>query len=252
MSVFWSCCIFTLLVSCGALQKLDNASVHMYLGNGCFFARQHLFVHDFEQKSLGRKSEQVSAIAGYAGSTRLGPKGTACYHNPQNFSDYGSLGHAEVVELVVPLSSLDEVFATYFDSFIEVDEGVWARPDVYDQGPEYRSLIGVPGGYGNSQILAAIHRANLHNMTVQPGRGSDPDNFARNSIFLMDSTQFPFVQAELCLQFHDDTEVKYPDSYHRLVGDLENNGRLVSTSCPPNFLCNSTSGLTSAGNSILV
>jgi peptide methionine sulfoxide reductase MsrA len=217
-----------------------NGSVQLYFGNGCFFARQNLFIDQFEQKVLGRKNDQLTSIAGYAGSTRIGPDGSACYHNPQNFSDYGALGHAEVVELHVPIDSLAHAFSIYFGSFIEVDTGTWARPDYYDQGAEYRSLVGVPGGFANSKVLKAMRDANVHNLTLQVGRGSDPDTFSTNTVFVMDTSDFPFIQAELCLQFHDDSIAKYPATYHSLAQDLEANGRLKPSRCPANYICNST------------
>lgn len=239
-------CYLWMVVACsdlllGLRAQPKNASVRIYFGNGCFWARQHMFVLDFEQKILGRKNDNVSAIAGYAGSKATGPRGSACYHNPQNFSDYGSLGHAEAVEVDIPLNFLDRAFALYFGSFIEFDKDKWVRPDIYDQGAEYRSLVGVPGGMSNAQVLAALRRANVNNMTLQTGYGSDPDTFSTNNVFVMDSLQFHFIQAELCLQFHDDQVVKYPESYHRLLQDSQKTGRLASTTCPPNFVCNSTS-----------
>jgi peptide methionine sulfoxide reductase MsrA len=237
------CLLLVAIVQCNssALSAAESAraSISMYFGNGCFFARQNLFVNHFERKVLGRDDGQLSSIAGYAGSMKTGPHGAACYHNPRNFSDYGTLGHAEAVEIEVPLVSLDEVFAIYFDSFIQLEKGSWVRPDMYDQGAEYRSLIGVPGGLTNTRVLAAMHRANVHNMTLRPGQGSDPDTFLSNTVLVMDTARFPFIQAELCLQFHDDTNVKYPLSYHRYAGYLQKEGRLRASSCPSNFICNS-------------
>lgn len=219
----------------------SDESIQLYFGNGCFFARQNLFVEKFEQKVLGRKNEQLTSIAGYAGSTRTGEKGSVCYHNPKNFSDYDILGHAEAVLVELPIASLEKAFAVYFGSFIEVDPGKWDRPDYYDQGSgQYRSLIGVSGGLANAKVLNAMRQANVHNLTLKAGHGSDPDTFLTNTVLVMDSDHFPFIQAELCLQFHDDSIAKYPASYHQLVHGLEQNGRLKPTPCPGNFICNST------------
>ena len=52
----------------------------------------------------------------------------------------------------------------------------------------------------------------------------------------MDSDVFPAVQAEVCLQFHDDATVKYTDAYHELVDGLLESGRLQPTSCPANLI----------------
>lgn len=220
----------------------ESTSVRVYFGNGCFFAHQNLFIEGFERKVLNRTDANLSAIAGYAGSPKTGPRGAACYHNPSNFSDYGRLGHAEAVEVEVPFKSLDAAFAVYFDSFVQVDKGLWSRFDFYDQGAEYRSLLGVPGGIKNDAVMEAVRRSNVHNLTLLPGQGSDPDTFFTNTVFVMDSLQYPFIQAELCLQFHDDSQAKYGDSYHALRKGFERSGRVVSTVCPPNNICNSTKG----------
>eukprot|EP00928_Gymnodinium_smaydae_P080564 TRINITY_DN64234_c0_g1_i1.p1 TRINITY_DN64234_c0_g1~~TRINITY_DN64234_c0_g1_i1.p1 ORF type:complete len:261 (-),score=36.18 TRINITY_DN64234_c0_g1_i1:130-876(-) len=218
----------------------QDASMHVYFGNGCFFAHQHLFIAEFEQKLLHRSDKDLTAVAGYAGSTKVGTNHSACYHNSLNFSDYGALGHAEVVQVHVPLSSLESAFSVYFQSFIETSQGVWTRPDFFDQGAEYRSLIGFPGGMDNAAAMQAMRQANLHNLPLARGQGADPDTLASNTVFVMDSDQFGFIQAEMCLQFHDDAQVQYPLEYHKLFPQFKASGRIVPTQCPPNFICNST------------
>jgi len=212
----------------------------IYFGNGCFWARQHLFVQELERSMLERSDSHITALTGYAGSTHMGEGDTLCYHNPENFSDYGKLGHAEVVQLNLPYSALTNAFSVYFKSFIELSPGMWARSDYFDQGPEYRSLIGIPGGINNTLMYSLIKRANLHNMSLVPGHGSDPDTFENNTVYVMDSNMYRFKQAERCLQFHDDQLVKYPASYHALRDIGEKSGRIHSTKCPANFVCNST------------
>lgn len=236
----WAQCRAAAAAEAVTADVRGSAPMRLYFGNGCFWARQHLFVEDLERRVLGRADAGITAVAGYAGSAHLGQGGTVCYHNPENRSDYGLLGHAEVVQVEVPLERLEAAFAVYFGSFVELSKGVWDRADYFDQGAEYRSLIGVPGGLGNAQVLSAMRKANLHNMTLQPGKGSDPDTFSLNKVFVMDNTRFPFVQAELCLQFHDDQRVKYPSAYHATRKILEGNGRLIASSCPGNYVCNSS------------
>jgi len=239
VSVFLSASI------CWSSGLAANTSVKLYLGNGCFFARQHLFIEEFERKVLNRTDRELTAVNGYGGSTKTGPHGSACYHNAQDFADYGTLGRAEVVQLEVPFESLDKVFAVFFDSFVDsFQPGQWTRPDYYDVGAEYRSLLGVPGGIDNADVLEAMRRSNVHNMTLRAGHGSDPDTFSNNTVLVMDSQKFPFIQAERCLQFHDDSQAKYSASYHALLKVFESEGRVVSTNCPPNYICNSTVGFT--------
>jgi len=222
------------------VAQLDGDSIRMYFGNGCFFARQHLLITSFEQKVLSRTDDKLSAIAGYAGSLRSGPNKTACYHNSKNFSDYGSLGDAEVVELDVPVASLEDAFAVYFGSFVNFGQGIWARPDPYDQGAEYRSVVGFAGGIANGQVMAAMGKANVHKMALQKGNGSDADTFEAGSVLIMDSNKFRFIHAETCLQFHDDSQAIYTPAYHALKSGLEQRGRIVRTPCPDNFICNSS------------
>ena len=57
---------------------------------------------------------------------------------------------------------------------------------------------------------------------------------------VMDSLEFPFIQAELCLQFHDDSQAVYPAAFHALRGVLERRGRLQPSRCPGNYICADT------------
>ena len=64
-----------------------------------------------------------------------------------------------------------------------MDKGVWVRPDYYDQGGgEYRSLVGIPGGMNNTQVLTAMRNANVHNLTLRAGHASDSDTFSRSTV----------------------------------------------------------------------
>lgn len=59
-------------------------------------------------------------------------------------------------------------------------------------------------------------------------------------MWVLDSRRFPATQAELCLQFHDDNVAispPYSAAYHALQVTLEQNGRLLPTKCPPNYVC---------------
>jgi len=241
---------FSLTIEASSLP--GDSCVRLYFGSGCFFARQHLFVSEFEQTSLGRKDADLTAIAGYAGSTKTGPNGAACYHNSQNFSDYDVLGHAEAVEVDVPVSSLESAFSTYFGAFIPAGQGKWIRPDYYDMGAQYRSLVGIPGGIGNEPVMKAMRAANVRNLSLQLGHGSDPDTLSTNTVYIMDSKQFGFIQAEVCLQFNDDSNAKYPDSYHQLLEGFQTRGRVLKTGCPDNFICSTSNPARSAPGGLTV
>lgn len=120
---------------------------------------------------------------------------------------------------------------------------------MYDQGAEYRAVIGIPGGH-KSPLMHIIGEANVHNMVLkhsgmgrwerdlttwgsrhQLGTPPDADTFGTNSVYVVDSNKLPFFQAELCLQYHDDAVVKYPLEYHALKAKALAAGRIVDTGC---------------------
>lgn len=118
---------------------------------------------------------------------------------------------------------------------------VWARKDIYDVGAAYRALVGLPGGI-HSPWVAQLQLANehTHNMSLIQGLGNDPDTLLNNTVYIMDSEHFPFTQAEVCLQFHDDNPAYspvYSKTYHQLQNTLLESGRLINSSCPTNYIC---------------
>ena len=164
----------------------------------CFRAPQHEFV-EAERRILRRKDAELTSLAGYAGGNAGAKNGKVCYHNAAMMSDYGSLGHAEVVALQIPSTSFGQFAEEYFALF----DTKGNRPDQSgDRGPEYRNLVGVPGGakgpYSKALVDASI--ATGDKLDFAAGKGDDPD--ARAVAFVMDSTAFPFYQAEPYHQFH--------------------------------------------------
>ena len=77
-------------------------------------------------------------MVGYAGSKRVGPNGLVCYHNSEDADDYGTLGHAEAVQVVLDAGRETDQYKALIDNFFNVGEpGGW-RPDPGDMGAEYR------------------------------------------------------------------------------------------------------------------
>lgn len=220
-----------------ALAVLLTAhAAEVYFGNGCYFYHQHEMVTRLEQGLLNRTHAEITSITGYAGGNY---SSTLCYHNSNNTADYGELGHAEAVSVVLPESWIPKALEVYFTTFSEVyaGSGLWARRDIYDLGAEYRALIGVPGGL-NGKWGDALELANVHSMNLLPGKGSEADTLSKNAVYVMDSLHFPFVQAEVCMQFQDDrASKKFPAEYHALTKVLLSSGRLQQTTCPPNYIC---------------
>jgi len=213
-----------------------SKNVTVYFGNGCFWARQHEFITNLEQKVLGRLDSQLTSIAAYAGGT-LPASGQLCYENANGTDPYASYGAAEVVSLILQPAQVELAARVYFATFVELQPGIWGRPDLRDLGAEYRALIGVPGGLSGPHG-AALRAANVNNQSLTvDDAGSQPDTIGTDRVYVMDSTRFPAVQAEICLQCHDDALVKYSDAYHLLNGSLVRNGRLRKTGCPTNYVC---------------
>lgn len=215
--------------------------IDVYFGCGCFWHVQHEFV-EAEKKILGRRDTELTAMAGYAGGRAGAKNSKVCYHNAAQVSDYGALGHAEVVGLRIPASAFPDFAKEYFALFDKNGN----RPDqLGDRGGEYRNLVGVPGGadsvYAKQLVQASIESGDK--LDFSKGKGDDPD--ARAVSFLMDTNAFPFFQAEPYHQFHDGFAwgEDYPASYNRLSGSLLKAGAIKDLGCPNGMLGVGIAGL---------
>lgn len=202
-----------------ATAPVNGSDVNIYFGLGCFWHIQYKFIQA-ERTILGRTDAKLTAITGYAAA--LGG-GTFCYND-------GKL-HAEVVGLVVPVSSVSSLAAVYWGKFVGKD-----RSHTNDKGPNYRAVIGLPGGM-KSNLLPLIKAAQQGVVSqpfeLRPGVGDDPDTLGSAHVWVYDSNQFPFQQAETYHQFHDDylSGGDYPTSYNELTKVLQNSNRLSATTC---------------------
>jgi len=222
-------------------RAVTEEDIDVYFGCGCFWHVQHEFV-EAERRILGRKDSELTALAGYAGGNAGARNGKVCYHNALQVSDYGSLGHAEVVRLRIPPSSLPEFAAEYSKLFDEKGN----RPDqLGDRGPEYRNIVGIPGGTRSplAKQLVSASIANGDKLDFASGKGDDPD--ARAVAFIMDTEKFPFYQGEVYHQFHDGFNwgENYPASYNNLGGQLLKEGRVVDQGCPNGLIGIGVAGL---------
>lgn len=116
--------------------------VLLYVGAGCFWHVQHEMTVA-EQKLLGRDGDSFTAIAGYAGGSKLGKDGKVCYHNMAFDSDYGKLGHTEVVAVRVPQDSVPG----FVEAYVNLFNGKGVRADPQDQGGEYRCDCTMSSGH---------------------------------------------------------------------------------------------------------
>ncbi len=208
----------------------DETLMEVYFGCGCFWHVQHEFV-EAERRILGRSDLEVTARSGYAGGKAGSKNDKVCYHNALSISDYGSLGHAEVVSLKIPPSKFSDFVKEYCNLFSE--EGY--RPDQFgDRGLEYRNLVGIPGGVDGvfSKQLVDVSIKAGDKLNFARGKGDDADQ--RALVWVMDSNKYPFYVAEQYHQFHDGFNFgeNYPNSYNNLASKLNKEGKLGKSDCP--------------------
>jgi len=86
---------------------------------------------------------ELTAYTGYAGGKAGARDGKVCYHNAKSISDYGALGHAEVVGLRIPRASYGDFAAEYCKLF---DQNGFRPDQLGDRGTEYRNIVALPGG----------------------------------------------------------------------------------------------------------
>ncbi|CAE7866296.1 CYP65 [Symbiodinium microadriaticum] len=217
----------SLLLALRAASAQDE-SVFVYFGSGCFWHVQHAFI-EAEANILGRNASTYTSLTGYAGGNSVNADGKACYN------DYAQLGHTEVVGLSIPLSTLPDFGAVFWSLFVGKD-----RVDVMDIGADYRAAIGVPGGISSS-LLQTVNASQASRaqrdgwwFELRAGNGDDPDTLGKALVWVYDTALYPFYQAEVYHQFHDDflPGGNYPQEYNDLVHDLRDDGRLTSTGCP--------------------
>jgi len=211
-------------------QAVEEGSLtDVYFGVGCFWHIQHEFV-EAERKLLKRDDGDLTSMTGYAGGLKADSKGRVCYHNLSNVADYGKLGHGEVVGMRIPENMIGNFAKEYFSFYSPV---TGERVDPGDKGPEYRSLLGLPGGSNHASYPAVEAAAKEIGYTLVNGKGNDPDTFGKKQVFVMDTVTFPFYQAEVYHQYHDDFQSKaYGKKYNNLANIAFEDGRLKTTGCP--------------------
>ena len=107
------------------------------------------------------------------------------------------------------------------------------RVDPQDKGPEYRSLLGLPGGMSHATYPGVEEAAAKAGFKLVEGKGNDPDTLRKRVVFVYDTAKFPFHQAELYHQFHNDFQSpSYGKAYNALASAAYEAGRIQSTGCP--------------------
>lgn len=102
-----------------------------------------------------------------------------------------------------------------------------------DRGGEYRSLIGLPGGMQHASYARVEKSAEAAGFKLVEGKGNDPDTLGKQIVYVYDSTKFPFYQAEVYHQYHNDFQSPaYGKKYNELAQTAFDEGRLKITGCP--------------------
>jgi len=222
---------------------VSGPPVDMYFGQGSFWQVQSDCT-SLESQLLSRTGTAITSISGYAGGQPVNNQ-LVCYHNleyPRR--DYAILGHAEAVQVAgVPPDKVVDFAKAFLDSVpVPVNESDSDRKgeegeseDGVRRGPEYRSMLGLPGG-SESPYFQDILEASGGRLKLAVGKGSDPSTAGTDVVWIYDSSKFPFYQAELYHQFHDpDTSKKSApkgEKYKALREALLRRGRLQPVSCP--------------------
>eukprot|EP00283_Hemiselmis_rufescens_P023113 CAMPEP_0173448630 /NCGR_PEP_ID=MMETSP1357-20121228/41140_1 /TAXON_ID=77926 /ORGANISM="Hemiselmis rufescens, Strain PCC563" /LENGTH=297 /DNA_ID=CAMNT_0014415161 /DNA_START=26 /DNA_END=919 /DNA_ORIENTATION=- len=211
----------------GPVEAAGEEMVELYVGAGCFWHVQHE-VTEAERKILGRKQDEYTAVVGYAGGTKTGKDGKVCYHNLLMDSDYGRMGHTEVVVVKVPKSKVS-AFADLLIPRLFV-KGI--RADPQDRGGEYRSALGLPGGMSSPFLEAFKTAGDTRGMTLVASKGDEGDTLKDKSIQVYDTAKFPFYPGEVYHQYHDDMVEKYGKVYGALREAGVGRGAFKTTGCP--------------------
>jgi hypothetical protein len=93
--------------------------------------------------------------------------------------------------------------------------------------------LGLPGGTRHPEYPAVEAAATKAGFTLEAGQGDDPDTLGRRLVYVMDTAQFPFYQAEVYHQYHDDFQSPpYGKAYNKLADLAFDEGRIKMTGCP--------------------
>jgi len=234
--------------------KCGSDCTYIWFGEGCFWERQWAYfnVEIDPEGPFKRTNETVSSVVGYAGSKKAGPDGLVCYHSNDGASDYEMLGHCEDVRVTLDAAKENEQFAAlckdFFGSFTFTDGG-FTRPDPGDQGSAYRVTVAIPGGVKGSlyPILSAANKkleAKYNkSMILKADASGNTTQDAFNTVWVMDSDEFPFFLGEQYHQFHADfhPDGNYPDWYQTGLWKLQIKlGNIPKGGCPdgPHYLSN--------------
>ncbi|CAJ1454973.1 unnamed protein product [Effrenium voratum] len=177
-----------LLVGGLATAETDDWRVSVYFGAGPMAEMQYALA---QWELHSRSPAAVTALAGYAGSNvGEGSGGSVC------MDTYASLGYAEVAQVTVGAAEFRALARRFLGAFTG-PKGERARKS--PPGAHFRGCVGLPGGIKGKLFRTLVSENKNWSMDLRPGRGNDPDAF--NVVWVYDTEEFPFMQAEQYLQF---------------------------------------------------
>lgn len=227
----------------------------VWFGEGCFWERQYAYVM-LELNATGpfrRDNSSVTSQVGYAGARGTGKGGLVCYDNPGADNQYGELGYCEAVAVQIDVGKEEQQFGAlvddFYSSFTPTQAG-FMRPDLPpllpfgDVGAPYRTVVGIPGGV-RGPLYAVLEARNKprgpYNLTMtlkEDAKGNHTQD-EDNTVWVMDSNEFPFYRAEQYHQFHSNffqnptQPSPYPDWYLKDLFQLQVSlGKIPNTGCP--------------------
>jgi hypothetical protein len=94
-------------------------------------------------------------------------------------------------------------------------------------------LIGLPGGAKHTSYPLVEAAATNAGFTLVEGKGNEGDTFGTQKVYVYDTAKFPFYQAEVYHQYHNDFQSPpYGKAYNQLVNLALEEGRIKGTGCP--------------------
>lgn len=135
-----------------------------------------------------------------------------------------------MVGMTIPQSKIGDFAELYFSLFNPKTKD---RVDPMDRGGEYRSLIGLPDGLKHTSYSVVETAAEKAGFTLVEGKGNDGDTLGKQIVYVYDSIKFPFYQAEVYHQYHNDFQsAPYGQAYNELANLALEEGRIKGTGCP--------------------
>ena len=134
----------------------------------------------------------------------------------------------------------------YFNNSFILVNGSWVREDPEDRGPEFRNVVGLPGGV-HSPLYPFLARRNIYHLPIVEGgktaaNGQLHDVQSEGVVYIYDTNTHPFFRAAQHQQFHPNAALRRP-----VPPEYRNGGRAAMAARNAiNTTCGESSGLESS------